>query len=100
MDAPITDEFPYGDTDCVASLVVIVLPHPLALIVTASMMAGAMSNWKGDSSEMPSPPPMERGQDLLEYAMIIMLVAIIVLAVLFVLGRGAGNMFSSVTGTI
>ncbi|GAB4499094.1 MAG: hypothetical protein OHK0052_13500 [Anaerolineales bacterium] len=40
--------------------------------------------------------PEERGQGLMEYAMIIALVAIIVLVILALLGPTIGNMFSNV----
>jgi pilus assembly protein Flp/PilA len=38
----------------------------------------------------------ERGQGMLEYGMIIVLVAILVMVLLLVLGPGTGNMFSNV----
>ncbi len=40
--------------------------------------------------------PSERGQGMLEYGMIIVLVAILVMVLLLVLGPGTGNMFSNV----
>ncbi len=40
--------------------------------------------------------PKERGQGLLEYAMIISLVAIIVLVVIYLLGPAVGSMYSNV----
>jgi pilus assembly protein Flp/PilA len=39
--------------------------------------------------------PKERGQGLVEYALIIVLVAIIVLVILAVLGPAIGNIFSN-----
>ena len=44
--------------------------------------------------------PREEGQGLMEYALIIMLVAIIVVGVVSVLGKTVGNMFSNVTASI
>jgi pilus assembly protein Flp/PilA len=38
----------------------------------------------------------ERGQGLLEYALIIILVAVIVIVILALLGPGIGNMFSNI----
>ncbi len=39
----------------------------------------------------------ERGQGLVEYALIIALVAIVVIAILVLLGPQIGNLFSSIT---
>jgi len=41
--------------------------------------------------------PHEEGQGLVEYALILMLVALVVLVILTVLGPQVGNMFSKVT---
>jgi len=41
--------------------------------------------------------PQEEGQGLVEYALILVLVAIIVIAILMVLGPQIGNVFSRVT---
>lgn len=45
-------------------------------------------------------PESDRGQGLLEYAMLIALVAIIVLVVVALLGPAVGNMFSNVVNRI
>jgi len=37
-----------------------------------------------------------KGQGLLEYALILMLVALIVIAVVYLLGQSAGNLYSNV----
>lgn len=42
----------------------------------------------------------EEGQGLVEYGLIIFLVAIVVIAVLFLVGPRIGNMFSSITAAI
>ena len=42
----------------------------------------------------------EKGQGLVEYAMIIMLVAIVVIVVLALLGPPVGNMYSNVVNSI
>ena len=42
----------------------------------------------------------EKGQGLLEYALILILVAVVVLVVLFLLGPQIGNMFSTVVTTV
>ncbi|HSJ53174.1 MAG TPA: pilus assembly protein [Anaerolineae bacterium] len=44
--------------------------------------------------------PREEGQGLTEYGMILVLVAIVVVAVLVLLGPMVGNMFSSVVNAI
>ncbi len=40
--------------------------------------------------------PTEKGQGLVEYAMIIVLVAIVVMALLLILGPSIGNIFSNI----
>jgi len=42
-------------------------------------------------------PPSEKGQGLMEYALILVLVAIAVIAILVLLGPSLGNMYSQVT---
>jgi pilus assembly protein Flp/PilA len=42
----------------------------------------------------------EKGQGLLEYAVIIVIVAVLVMIVLMVLGSGTGNMFSNTVSSI
>ena len=44
--------------------------------------------------------PREEGQGLVEYAIILMLVAIVVIAVLTLLGPTIGNMFSKLNANI
>jgi len=44
--------------------------------------------------------PHEQGQGLLEYALILVLVAIIVVAILLLLGPVIGNLFSNVVQAI
>jgi pilus assembly protein Flp/PilA len=46
------------------------------------------------SVEIPKGP--QKGQGLMEYALILILVAVIVLAILAILGPRIGNMFSNV----
>ena len=48
----------------------------------------------------PAPPRGELGQGLVEYALIIFLVAIVVIAILLLLGPQIGAVFSSVYATI
>lgn len=45
---------------------------------------------------MNSPNPKEKGQGLVEYGMIIILVAIVVMLLLVVLGPGMGNLYSNI----
>ena len=44
--------------------------------------------------------PADRGQGLVEYALILLLVAVIVIVVLAIMGPGIGNMFSNVVSNI
>ena len=44
--------------------------------------------------------PKEKGQGLVEYALIIVLLAIVVIAALTLLGPSVGNMFSSINASI
>jgi pilus assembly protein Flp/PilA len=44
--------------------------------------------------------PKERGQGLVEYALILVLVAIVVIAVMMVLGPMVGNVFSSINRSL
>ena len=44
--------------------------------------------------------PREKGQGLVEYAMIIVLIAVIVIVVLALIGPAIGNMFSEVVSNI
>jgi len=44
--------------------------------------------------------PREEGQGLVEYALILVLVAIVVIAILLVLGPAIGNVFSEVVGQL
>ena len=44
--------------------------------------------------------PYEEGQGLVEYALILMLVALVVIAILTLLGPQVGNVFSQVTNML
>ncbi len=44
--------------------------------------------------------PREEGQGLVEYALILVLVAIVVIVILAILGPSIGNIFSNVVGAI
>lgn len=44
--------------------------------------------------------PKERGQGLVEYALILVLVAIVVIAALMILGPIIGNVFSAVNNSL
>ncbi len=41
-------------------------------------------------------PPRDKGQGLVEYALILVLVAIVVIAILLILGPVVGNVFSNI----
>jgi pilus assembly protein Flp/PilA len=44
--------------------------------------------------------PREEGQGLVEYALILVLVAIVVIAILLLLGPVVGNVFSNIVGQL
>jgi pilus assembly protein Flp/PilA len=44
--------------------------------------------------------PKEKGQGLVEYALILVLVAIVVIAILLILGPAIGNIFSNIVNAI
>ena len=44
--------------------------------------------------------PKEKGQGLVEYALILVLVAIVVIAALTILGPSIGNVFSSINSSL
>ena len=44
--------------------------------------------------------PKEKGQGLVEYALILVLVAIVVIVILALLGPAIGNVFSNIVNTI
>ncbi len=44
--------------------------------------------------------PSERGQGLVEYALILILVALVVIVILMLLGPAIGNVFSNVVANI
>ena len=44
--------------------------------------------------------PREKGQGLVEYALILVLVAIVVIAILLLLGPVVGNVFSNIVGNL
>ena len=44
--------------------------------------------------------PKEKGQGLVEYALILVLVAIVVIIILALLGPAIGNVFSQIVGAI
>ena len=44
--------------------------------------------------------PREKGQGLVEYALILVLVAVVVIAILTILGPAIGNVFSNVVNQV
>ncbi|MCQ3928905.1 MAG: pilus assembly protein [Chloroflexi bacterium] len=44
--------------------------------------------------------PREKGQGLVEYALILVLVAVVVIIILIVLGPAIGNIFSSIISSL
>lgn len=55
---------------------------------------------KGEMTMVLSEHTQERGQGLVEYGLIIFLVAIVIIAILVLLGPQIGSIFSQVTGSI
>ena len=49
---------------------------------------------------MPFYPEEEAGQGLVEYALILVIVAVVVIAILLILGPVVGNLFSNVTTSL
>lgn len=45
-------------------------------------------------------PPPEKGQGLMEYALILILIAVVVIVVLILFGQDLGNMYSKVNNLI
>jgi len=54
--------------------------------------------WKGEKIMLFA--PKEKGQGLVEYALILVLVAIVVIAVLMLLGPIIGNVFSTINNSL
>jgi pilus assembly protein Flp/PilA len=67
------------------------------IIYLLSCLLGEIQ-WKGENAMLFS--LKERGQGLVEYALILVLVAIVVLAVLLILGPVIGNAFSTVNKSL
>lgn len=44
--------------------------------------------------------PKEKGQGLVEYALILVLIAVVVIVILAVLGPAIGNIFSNIAGAL
>lgn len=44
--------------------------------------------------------PKEKGQGLVEYALILVLVAIVVIAILLIMGPAIGNIFSNIVNAL
>ncbi len=44
--------------------------------------------------------PKEKGQGLVEYALILVLIAVVVIAILVILGPIIGNVFSDISGNL
>jgi len=44
--------------------------------------------------------PLEEGQGIVEYALILVMVAIVIIGILVILGPGVGNLFSNVVTSL
>jgi pilus assembly protein Flp/PilA len=55
---------------------------------------------KGETNMLFAPKENEKGQGLVEYALILVLVAIVVIAVLMLLGPIIGNVFSTINDSL
>jgi pilus assembly protein Flp/PilA len=59
---------------------------------------GAILKQKGGDAMLFA--PKEKGQGLVEYALILVLVAVVVIVILALLGPAIGNVFSNIVGNI
>ncbi len=57
-------------------------------------------NWDGKEVKAMLYAPKEKGQGLVEYALILVLVAIVVIVILALLGPAIGNVFSNIMNAI
>ena len=71
----------------------------LANIINASPDVFKTNLMKGESTKMLF-APKEKGQGLVEYALILVLVAIVVIAALMILGPIIGNTFSTINRSL
>jgi pilus assembly protein Flp/PilA len=62
-------------------------------------LLGEIREWKGGEYTMLF-APKEKGQGLVEYALILVLVAVVVIAVLTLLGPIVGNVFSKINSAM
>ena len=62
--------------------------------------AGRVGNFQGKEVKTMLFSPKEKGQGLVEYALILVLVAIVVIAALMILGPIIGNVFSKLNSSL
>ena len=62
--------------------------------------AGRVGNFQGKEVKIMLFSPKEKGQGLVEYALILVLVAIVVIAALMILGPIIGNVFSKLNSSL
>jgi pilus assembly protein Flp/PilA len=72
--------------------------EPDCHIICAELLGGANHSRKENSIMLFA--PKERGQGLVEYALILVLVAIVVIAALMILGPIIGNVFSTINNSL
>jgi len=70
------------------------------LIIGNNFLDDLRENPKERRNEAMLFAPKERGQGLVEYALILVLVAIVVIAVLMILGPLVGNVFSTINSSL
>lgn len=63
---------------------------PLALAIAGTFISGGLMQYI----------PLERGQGLVEYALILVLVAVVVIVILALLGPAIGNIFSNIIAAL
>jgi pilus assembly protein Flp/PilA len=56
--------------------------------------------WRFHTMRLWLPPVRERGQGMVEYALILVLVSIVVIVILLTMGRQIRNVFSNVVGAL
>jgi pilus assembly protein Flp/PilA len=63
-------------------------------------LIGFQRNSKGKEINLMLFAPKEKGQGLVEYALILVLVAVVVIAVLLILGPIIGNVFTKINSSL
>jgi len=79
------------------------LQFDLLLFIMPTNLKGTHTpRWNSNKQEVKTMlfAPKEKGQGLVEYALILVLVAVVVIVILSLLGPAIGNIFSNIVGNI